>query len=118
MKNNAVIILAFFILSFISLNSGCKKKVADENPDFIGYWYGSDGEYSYEIDISETGSSSYLKTNGTTSVSSTGVARIKGDKLKIGLKKFSIEKYPAEVLDPTGYNYWVMTLEGISYARY
>lgn len=101
----------FFLLIVTALVfTGCGKEVINVDRNFVGIWNGSDGKNACRLSIDNAGSGYWHKNNANTAQ---GMARIKGDKLYIGIKSFNIERYPCR--DSSGT--WTLTLSGIIYKR-
>ena len=56
----------------------------------------------------------YQSLTGFSTVTATGKARVKGDKFKIGFKKFTLNQEPQQDVDGD----WFMVLDGVTYYRY
>lgn len=108
-----IIPYVFVLLLIVS----CGKEALSVNPEFQGNWEGQDtvSNTYYSIEIGENSRASYASWDGSKSKSSSGVARINGSKLKIGMKSFSINTEPH--MDTLTYQY-TMVIEGIVYNRY
>lgn len=106
----------FMILSILSILvlTGCGKPAHEVNPDFVGYWEGTDGSAVFQLNINSNSSATYVKYEGATTVNFTGTARINGDesKLSIGAKKLSIDT-PPTYDSQNQINY--MVLDGVTY---
>lgn len=110
-------LLPFLVVLLIAFTA-CKKKVAQVNADYVGYWEGSDGDAYYYIDIDSDSKARYQKVSGFSNVDMSGKAKIKGDKLKILLKKFHVDQHPKQDTSTYSYDVWTMVLDGITYYRY
>ena len=108
MKLNSVVFL--LCISITLVFTGCGEQVAEINRKFIGIWNSSSPAGNCRLSI-DNGSNGYWHgNNGTTAM---GVARIKHDKLFIGIKQFNIIQYPAQ--DSTGL--WTINLSGNVYQK-
>lgn len=106
----------FCVLSILvlSLTFSCKKKAAEVNADYVGYWTGYDSDKSYSINIGSD-SKAVFESNGTATVTVRGTARVKGSTLKIFSKKFKIDQAPK--LDPGNQMTYSMVLNGVTYIK-
>lgn len=109
-------------LIFIFVIASCGKKAIEVNPEYEGTWENIDGTGDRVFNIS-SGTSTYVKYEGATTVNAEGRAKIKGNdrKLKIGLMGFKIDRTPYKetyTLDGVEYEDYFMELEGITYIRY
>lgn len=103
---------ALFILSITItfLFTGCGEQVTEINRKFVGIWNNTSSSGNCRLSI-DNGSNGYWHgNNGATAM---GVARIKHDKLFIGLKQFNIFQYPMQ--DSAGV--WTINLSGNVYQR-
>ena len=103
---------AVFLLSIsiTLLFTGCGEQVTEINRHFVGVWNSNSTGGTCRLSI-DNGSNGYWHgSNGATAM---GVARIKHDKLFIGLKSFNILRYPDQ--DSTGI--WIVNLSGNIYTR-
>jgi hypothetical protein len=101
------------LLLAISLTfSQCGDQAIKTDPDFVGKWNASDGVSNYVISIDNTSSGYWHKDNKGAFLNAQGVARIKHDKLYIGLRSFAINQYPVQ--DSSS---WSMILSGITYVK-
>lgn len=92
----------------------CKKKAAEVNPDYIGYWTGSDSEKSYSLEIQSSSKAVYNRYKDFSTVEVKGRAKIKGNTLKVLTKKFTIDQEPRQdALNPGTYT---MILDGIMFS--
>ena len=107
----------FIISSLLIVSNACKPKAPEVNPEYVGTWYGYDNTASYSITISQTGVANYEKFSGILTVMASGKARVKGNKFKIGVKKFYLNQEPTLVND-NGYIYYQMVLDDVLYERY
>lgn len=69
-------------------------------------------EFTYDIIIDDLSGGEFVKVGNATKTVS-GKARIKGDRLKIGLKGFSIDQFPT--IDTTISSSRFIILDGITY---
>lgn len=109
MKKKIIFLLPLFVLFLIS----CKPIAPEVNNEYVGFWEGYGSGY-YEISIQPSGQASYQALQGITTVTATGKARVRGDKFKIGLKKFTLNQEPKQDVDGD----WTMILDGVTYYRY
>lgn len=112
----SILFLSFTLLLFVGLNS-CKKVVITDTAyaDFIGNWTAIKGTSAFiEIEIDEN-YAYWIKLEGIVTTNVEGIPKVisKRDKLKIGIKKFDIDSYPALVDGE-----WEMVLDGVTYERY
>lgn len=115
MKKIITLILCTIVL-FSPLS--CKKKAADVNFKYVGVWYSdssSNSEESYSLEIGSNSRAVYTKYKGAGEVTVSGFARVKGNKLKVLSKKFSIDQEPKEF--PEGSGAYTMILDGITFTK-
>jgi hypothetical protein len=110
MKNKMAFIT---LITFIVIQFGCGKRVADVNELFIGGWVSTFGIYTLEVDENSKGK--WISNEGSVTKEFTGKVRIKGDKLSIGFKKLDIDRSPSF---DTFINQYTMVLSGETYMRY
>jgi hypothetical protein len=110
MKSCKYIIPFFFLLFF----SSCKPVVTEINDEYVGYWEGFGNGGYHVINIQSNGNATYEGITGVVTVTSSGKARLKDDKFKVGPKKFEFNEGPIQ--DTSGY--WSMTLDEITFYRY
>ncbi|MES2760654.1 MAG: hypothetical protein V4677_00540 [Bacteroidota bacterium] len=95
---------------------GCKKKLTDVNKDFIGLWYTHhkfttpNSSVYKAINITENSSAEYSDRSEGANENVNGKARVKDNKLRIGVKKFTIDEEPVR-LGNVG-NFWRMKING------
>lgn len=95
----------------------CKKKAADVSTDYVGYWIKSSGGGSLMIDSDSK--AVYENSSGTASVTVRGKARVKGNTLKIAVKKFTIDQKPTAGTSPlTMSTTTIMVLDGETYEKF
>ena len=102
------------ILLFIALVSGCKKKITNEHPEFVGSWRTpTDGAGHWVFKINEDGQGNYYQNCISCTAEAEGKVKIKDDILYIRNRsksknddkrwgqwlKFTIAEYPHEVND-------------------
>jgi hypothetical protein len=104
----------FLIASLIALISfSCGKAIEEVNPNFIGFWQGSDESKAYTIRIDENGKGKYSFVGGGKMGNSEGRFRYRNGKLRIGgMKTLTLEDEPSFDGD-----FWTMKVEGIIYRR-
>ncbi|MNJ90842.1 hypothetical protein D3C87_84820 [compost metagenome] len=109
-----IYVLAIAIASF---SVACKKKAADVNPDYVGYWTVS-GSYEGSSLVIQSNSKAVYETNsGAVTKTVRGKARIQGNTLKIVTKKFTIDQEPK--IDSAGYFIqYTMILDGVTYVKH
>jgi len=105
--------LFILLFSVCFLFAGCRDQAARIDSHFIGIWNGSDAIYTYHLSIDNRSSGYWEQDNGGRYQSAQGVARVKNDKLSIGLKSFLIVQYPFQ--DSSGV--WEMNLAGVVYQK-
>lgn len=108
MKKVILIVLAAFLVM------GCRKSNIDEYQSYIGLWAATSNDNDYTLNVNDDGQATYnkLSTNSGTSTTYSGKFIKKGSTLKIGLKKFTINKEPAL------YNgKWRLTMDDIEYTK-
>lgn len=110
------VILTLTISLFVM--TSCKKEAIDFDPNFEGTWKA----ICCEIYIPNNGKGYYdgFTDNGA-AIKVTGKVKITKDEkeLKIGLKKFTIDALPQEIIDtinPSASG-WFLTVEGKEYKR-
>ena len=97
----------FLILTAILGVFSCKKAV-EENPDYIGRWIGRNG-CSEQLEISPSSYAIYKHRDDQTDCQrgwKNGKARIQGNNLRIGTRKFTIGLPPTAIdtiVIPRGY---------------
>ncbi|WP_343634007.1 hypothetical protein [Fluviicola sp.] len=101
-------------IAALSFSVSCKKKVATVNSDYVGYWMGYDSDKSYSLVIGSDSKGVY-ESYGVGTITVRGTVKIKGDKLKIFTKKFSVDQAPAK--DPSDPWTYTMVLDGVVYQR-
>jgi len=105
------------LFTALILNLGCYKRVSEVDPDFIGYW--RSGEKTVSINAGRQ--SLYENREGVRYETYSGWAKIKDDKLKIGFKKLSIDRFPELTSETTllgdTVQFYTMVLEGDEYIR-
>ena len=123
MRYDNICFCCVFLAVFLFV--GCAKKAVDVNEEFIGTWVGAGkglGYESYIITIDEKSNGRYEEETLERSLTVAGKARVKKNYtiLKIGLKKFSIDQAPTEVVDTTGKKSYskIMVLDGMTWFGY
>jgi hypothetical protein len=92
----------------------CKKKAAEVNANYVGYWHGYDSDKAYVLTINSDSKAVY-ESNGIATVTVRGKARIKGSTLKIFTKKFTIDQEPTQDLSDEWT--YTMVLSGVTYVK-
>ncbi len=111
-----IITYTFGILMLLTVFS-CKKKVAEVNSDYVGYWSASDTDgKSYGLSIESNSRAVYSTQKGITSTEIKGNARIKGSKLKVFTKKFAVDQEP--LANPNNPGTYTMILDGLTYTAW
>lgn len=103
------------MILMLSLSLSCKKKAADVNQNYVGYWSGYDSDKDYSLSIESNSKAVYETFNGEVSVSVKGKAKINGGTMKIFTKKFSIDQEPLQ--DSQDPSKFTMVLNGVPYER-
>ncbi|MNJ90861.1 hypothetical protein D3C87_85010 [compost metagenome] len=103
---------------FLSFSLSCKKKAADINPDYIGFWSGDDSDKYYRLSITSESRGVYraVSYDGDHRIKVGGKARIDGNTLKILTKKLTIDQPPQQ--DPSDPKRYTLVLDGVVYERY
>ena len=118
MRKNYKKILFILPMTIILGLISCRKPIDTAHQNYIGNWSCiSCVDDDIDIDISENGRGAYYKTSSsgaTTTIS--GNVKFSGSELRIGIKKFSIDKTPVQDTSSffTGYK---MTLDGDEFFR-
>jgi hypothetical protein len=117
MKNNYKKLLFILPVTVIIGLTSCRKTIDTAHKNYIGSWSCISCVDDISIDISENGRGAYYKTtsNGVSTTVS-GNVKFSGSNLKIGVKKFSIDKTPVQDTSSilSGYK---MTLDGDDFFR-
>lgn len=109
-----IYVLAIAIGSF---SVSCKKKAADVNPEYVGYWTAYDSYDGSSLVIESNSKAVYETTSGIATTTVRGKARVKGNTLKIVMKKFTINQEPK--IDSSGYFVqYTMILDGTTYVKH
>lgn len=109
-KQYSFLMLVALVLIF---STSCGKKIEEVNPNFIGFWQGSDATKSYTIRIEEDGQGRYSYTGGGEMGSAEGRVRYRNGKLKIGpFKGLEINNEPKLLA-----GVWTMEADGVTYTR-
>ena len=104
-------LILLFIASAMFVS--CGEQVAEINRHFIGVWYGSDGTSSYSLSIDNGSNGYWHQDNHGVFSTAQGIARIRHNKLYIGLRPFNILQYPMQ--DSLGK--WTINLSGVIYQK-
>lgn len=95
--------------------ASCGKETIEDHPEFVGDWYYTSGLTEIAISINSDGTGVYEKNTGFGYTIVSGKFKIKGgDKMKIGVKKLSIDNYPEVRADGTR----AMMLDGDLYEEF
>lgn len=103
------LLLCVVLIGGAMMFSSCSKELEGDELDYVGTW---EGDYT-TINIQANGDGSYEYYDGFLSKTASGKVRVKGDNLRIGIKKLSIDEKPHE--DSYG---WTMTLDGEEFERW
>lgn len=118
MKNLKRIILFFTLFISISLVS-CKKKAVEIYPNITGDWYAEGTFEEITLSIDSDSNAEYVKESSSGYITFTGKAKVRGNTLKIGFKKFKMTKLPEEKnLPGTSIIYKSMVLDGTEFICY
>ncbi|MDX1652791.1 MAG: hypothetical protein R3277_09890 [Brumimicrobium sp.] len=103
------------LVTLVALSLSSCKKIDQSNPEFVGFWKGSDNNKVYVIEIKSNSEGRYSESEGAlNSTENTGAAKFKNGYLKIGaFKKFKVDETPFTLNGST-----FMKVEGITYLKY
>jgi hypothetical protein len=114
----ARIITGIFLIAFSLVLTQCRNNAATVDPKFVGVWTGTDsispGSVSvFRLSIDDQSNGYWFEDTKGNYETAQGIARIKHDKLHIGLRSFAINEYPMQ--DSSGI--WQLILDGVLYKR-
>jgi len=110
-KQTLKVLVLVFTISISLVQCGKHATVID--PNFVGIWDANDGVSTYVLSIDNGSNGYWHRNNHGVFETAQGVARVRHDKLCIGLKAFDIISYPA----PDSLGTWTMNLSNIIYTR-
>jgi hypothetical protein len=109
----ARIITGILLIAFSLVLTQCKNNAATVDPKFVGVWTGTDSISTYRLSIDHQSNAYWQKDTRGSYETAQGIARIRHDRLRIGLRSFTINEYPMQ--DSSGI--WQMILDGVLYER-
>lgn len=108
MKKSLALIILIALVHF-----SCKEKVTGYQPAFLGYWYGTNGNAKYILNIDLESHATYkIEWPEGNSVTIEGTARANTTRLNIdGKKYFDVVQYPHQI-DTIADPYFIPTPDG------
>jgi len=93
-RSGGYIFFSVVSLLFVLTLSFCSKKKNQPGAEFVGEWT----DNTTNLTIAKNGEGSYSYYSGGVSKSATGNVQVKGDELKVGIKKFKLNARPTEII--------------------
>ena len=115
MQRGKLFYLIIIIGATLLVVSGCGKKAIRSDPNYEGFWSGSDGATFYTIEIDANSKGTYIE-QATTVITESGKVRIQNNQtlLKIGSKKLDLQQTPKVIEDDLNGDYRTMIVNDVT----